>query len=179
MNTFGLGAVLYQSQDNGTDCVTAYSSCTLSKAERKYDTHKLEFLMLKWSISERSHEYLYGGKFEVFTDNNLLAYVLTTAKLDTIGQWWLADLANYHFNIHYHSGRQNVDADALSQIKLEGDKSITILKEDTIKAIIDIGSTGDRTILEAYSGSIQIPDMIPTQYMKEAVEKEMVTVCGQ
>ena len=31
--------------------------------------HKLEFLALKWSPTERFHEYLYGGHFEVYTDN--------------------------------------------------------------------------------------------------------------
>ena len=60
----GLGAVLYQKQDDGMDHVIAYASQTLSKSERNYDTHKLEFLALKWSITERFHEYLYGGHFK-------------------------------------------------------------------------------------------------------------------
>ena len=68
----GLGPVLYQKQDDGTDHVIAYASQTLSKSERNYDAHKFEFLALKWSITERFHKYLYGGHFEVYTDNNLL-----------------------------------------------------------------------------------------------------------
>ena len=43
----GFGAVLYQKQDNGTDCVIAYASRTLPKSEKNYDAHKLEFLALK------------------------------------------------------------------------------------------------------------------------------------
>ena len=66
----GLGAVLYQKQDDGTDCVIAYASWTLSKSERNYDAHKLEFVALKWSVTERFHEYSYGGHFEVYMDNN-------------------------------------------------------------------------------------------------------------
>ena len=54
--------------------------------------------------------------FEVYTDNNPLTYVLTTAKLDATGQRWIANLANYNFKIHYRSGKSNIDADALSQI---------------------------------------------------------------
>ena len=81
-----LGAVLYQKQDGGTDHVIAYSSQTLSNSERNYDAHKLEFLALKWSVMERFHEYLYGGHFEVYMVNNLLTYILTTAKLDATGQ---------------------------------------------------------------------------------------------
>ena len=66
----GLGSVLYQKQDDGTDSVIVYTSCSLSKSEKNYDTHKLEFLAMKWSVTERFHEYLYGGHFEVYTDNS-------------------------------------------------------------------------------------------------------------
>ena len=44
----GLGVVLYQKQDDGTYCVMAYARRTLSKSERNYDAHKLEFLALQW-----------------------------------------------------------------------------------------------------------------------------------
>ena len=64
----------------------AYASHSLNKAEHRYDTHKLEFLALKWAITDRFHEYLYGGEFEVFTDNNPLTYIMTSAKLDDTGQ---------------------------------------------------------------------------------------------
>ena len=46
----GLGAVLYQKQDDGTTRVIAYASRTLSKSEKNYDAHKLEFLALKWAV---------------------------------------------------------------------------------------------------------------------------------
>ena len=93
----GLGAVLYQKEDGGADFVIAYASWTLSKSERNYDAHKLEFLALKWSVTERFHEYLSGGHFEVYTDNNPLTYILTTTKLDATGQRWVASLTNYNF----------------------------------------------------------------------------------
>ena len=79
----------------------------------------MEFLALKWSITERFHEYLYGGHFEVYTDNNPLTYILTTAKLDATGQRWVASLANYNFKIFYKSGKLNVEADALLHIPWE------------------------------------------------------------
>ena len=39
----GLGAILYQKQDDGIDSVIAYVSRTLSKSEQNYDAHKVEF----------------------------------------------------------------------------------------------------------------------------------------
>ena len=115
----GLGAVLYQKQDDGTDHVIAYASQTLLKSERNYDAHKLEFLALKWSVTEKFHEYLYGRHFEVYMDNNLLTYILITARLDAKGQRWVASLANYNFKIFYRSGTLNEEADALSRILWE------------------------------------------------------------
>ena len=73
-------------------------------------------MALKWAITDRFHEYLYGGEFDVFTDNNPLTYVLMTAKLDVTGQHWVAALALYNFKIYYRSGKLNVNADALSRI---------------------------------------------------------------
>ena len=43
----GLGAVLYQTHDNGMDVVITYASRGLTKAESHYPAHKLEFLTLK------------------------------------------------------------------------------------------------------------------------------------
>ena len=78
-----------------------YASRTLSKSEKNYDAHKLEFLTLKWVITDKFHEYLYTGNFEVFTDNNPLTYLLTMAKLDATGQRWVVSLTNYDSKLYY------------------------------------------------------------------------------
>ena len=136
----GLGAVLYQDQDDGTIRVIAYASRNLTKSEKRYHSSKLEFLALKWSICERFHEYLYGGKFQVYTDNNPLMYILTTAKLDATGQWWVASLANYDFTIYYCSDKQNIEADALSRIQWQHEDEVQV------KAILARGFNADTTI---------------------------------
>ncbi|RXN05331.1 Retrovirus-related Pol polyprotein from transposon 412 [Labeo rohita] len=110
----GLGAALYQEQE-GKLRVIAYASRGLSKSERNYPTHKLEYLALKWAVCEKFSDYLYGTEFTVLTDNNPLTYVLTTAKLDAAGHRWLAQLSTYRFNIKYRAGSANKDADGLSR----------------------------------------------------------------
>ena len=80
----GLGAVLYQRQD-GKMRVIGYGSRALFAAEKNYHLHsgKLEFLALKWAVCEHFREHLYySPHFTIYTDNNPLTYVLTTAKLN-------------------------------------------------------------------------------------------------
>ena len=80
----GHGAVLYQVQE-GKQRVIAYASQSLTRSERNYPVHKLEFLAVKWATTDKFHEYLYGSQFQVYMDNNPFTYVLTMAKLDATG----------------------------------------------------------------------------------------------
>ena len=152
----GLGAVLYQKQDDGTMRVIAYASRTLSKSEKNYDAHKLEFLALKWGISNRFHEYFYGGNFEVFTDKNPCTYLLTTAELDATGQKWVVSLTSYNFKLHYKSGKLNVKADALSRIPWEQEEELCTLDTIAVKAIISRGYNGDSSIPEIPPGTMSV-----------------------
>ena len=167
-STDGLGAVLYQKQD-GKQRVIAYASRSVSKAESNYPAHKLEFLALKWAVCEKFHEYLYGTKpFEVFTDNNPLTYVLTSAKLDACGQRWVAKLANYNFSIKYRCGVSNTEADALSRIKWPEALSEMIdtdngcMDTHVINAILT-GAVTKSSLIESVSYS---SDVIPTELDK-------------
>ena len=111
----GLGAVLYQ-QQNDILRVIAYGSRTLTTAEKNYHLHsgKLEFLALKWAICEQFRDYLYyAPSFVVFTDNNPLTYVLSSAKLNATGLRWVRELADFTFTIRYRPGKANADADTL------------------------------------------------------------------
>lgn len=110
----GIGAVLYQLQDN-CKRVIAYASRGLTKSDRNYPVHKLEFLALKWAVTEKFSDYLYGTTFDVITDNNPLTYVPSSAKLDATSQIWVASLATYNFSIYYRSGKSNSDADSMSR----------------------------------------------------------------
>ncbi len=113
-STVGIGAALYQEHEGQLKPI-AYASRGLSRSEVNYPAHKLEFLALKWAVTEKFSAYLYGAHFTVLTDNNPLTYVLTSAKLDATGHRWLATLANYDFNIQYRPGKSNIDADSLSR----------------------------------------------------------------
>ena len=131
-STTGLVAVLYQHQD-GQDRVVSYASRSLKPLEKNYPAHKLELIALKWSVTEKFNDYLYGTNFEVFADNNPLTYVFTTAKLDATGHRWLAELSNYNFSLTYRSGKRNAYADGLS--RLTKTAAATSVFPDVLKAI--------------------------------------------
>lgn len=104
----GLGAVLSQEQNN-KERVIAYASRSLSPTERNdqnYSSFKLELLGLKWAATEKFKDYLWGATFTVYTDNNPLVH-LDTAKLGATEQRWVAQLANYTFDIKYRPGSNN------------------------------------------------------------------------
>ena len=65
----GLGAVLSQKQEDGQYHLVAYGSWALPTHEKNYHSTKLEFLALKWAITELFKEYLLYQPFLVKTDN--------------------------------------------------------------------------------------------------------------
>ena len=120
----GLGAVLYQKQDTGKQGVVAFASRTLTPAEKNYHMHsgKLEFLALKWAISDRFRDYLLNAKeFSVYSDSNPLQYIFTCPKLDATRLRWVSELAGFNFKVYFKPGFRNGDADGLSRMPLDFD----------------------------------------------------------
>ncbi|XP_062380954.1 uncharacterized protein LOC134069109 [Sardina pilchardus] len=112
----GLGAVLAQVQ-GGKERVIAYASRGLHDTEKNdnnYSAFKLELLALKWAITEKLKDYLWGMKFIVFTDHRPLLH-LKTASLGAVEQRWAGQLACYDFTLHHKPGREHLNADALSR----------------------------------------------------------------
>ena len=112
----GLGAILYQKQE-GKRVVISYASRKLNRHERNmenYSSMKLELLGLKWAVTDKFKDYLYGSHFTVYTDNSALSQ-LRTSKLASTEARWLGMLANYNFDIKFKPGKKNLAADALSR----------------------------------------------------------------
>ena len=81
----GLGAVLSQNQADGWFHPVAYGSWALKANKKNYHSTKLEFLALKWAVTEHFKEYLLYQTFLVKTDNNPLTYIMTTPNLESTG----------------------------------------------------------------------------------------------
>ncbi len=55
----------------------------------------------------------------MYTDNNPLTYVMSTAKLNAVGHRWVGELSDFQFDIKYRPGKVNIDADTLSRLPLD------------------------------------------------------------
>src|SRR3954468_15227891 len=79
-----------------------------------YPTHDLELGSVVFALKSWRH-YLYGDDFVVFSDHNSLGYIFTQKDLNMRQRRWLEYLADYTSTMHYHPGKANVVADALSR----------------------------------------------------------------
>ena len=99
-------------RQQGVERVVAYASRSLHPAERndsRYSSFKLELLAMKWPLSKKFKDYLWGAKVNVVTDNNPLVH-LQTAKLGAVEQRWVAQLANYDYQIRYRPVKEHTNA---------------------------------------------------------------------
>ena len=146
-----LWAILYQDQPDGKEKPISFASRSLNKAESNYPVHKLEFLALKWAITKRFHEYLYRNDFTVYTNNNPLTYILTTAKLDATSHRWVAALVAYNFTLNYRPGKANIDADPLSRIPWN---KAQMVEPETVGHLLGNVISKVGCVIECYKGHI-------------------------
>ncbi|WVZ58140.1 hypothetical protein U9M48_008443 [Paspalum notatum var. saurae] len=105
----GLGCVLMQEGR-----VVAYASRQLRKHEANYPTHDLELAAVVHALKIWRH-YLLGNTCHIYTDHKSLKYILTQPELNMRQRRWLELIKDYDLEIHYHPGKANVVADALSR----------------------------------------------------------------
>ena len=125
VSKYGLGAILQQVQEDGRYHPVAYVSRALRGSEANYHSSKLEFLALKWAVTQQFKEYLMYQPFTVRTDNNPLTYVLMTPNLDATGHHWVSALAGFNFKLEYLCGTDNQVADVLSRMENRLDDEAT------------------------------------------------------
>ena len=136
----GLGVVLSQKQSDGPYHPVTFGSYSLTPSEKNYHSSKLEFLVLKWSITEHFKEYLAYLPFVVQTDNNLLIYMLTMPNLDATGHRWVGVLASFQFELEYQKGTDNGATDALSWVPISHSReTVQSLLEGVIVRVADRG----------------------------------------
>jgi len=104
----GIGCVLMQENR-----VIAYASRSLKRNEENYSTHDLELAAVVHALKIWRY-YLIGTLCNIYTDHKSLKYLFTQADLNMRQRRWLELIKDYELEVHYHPGKANVVADALS-----------------------------------------------------------------
>jgi hypothetical protein len=184
----GLGCVLMQEGH-----VITYASRQLQKHELNYPTHDLELAAVVHTLKIWRH-YIMGTKCQVYTDHKSLKYIFTQKDLNLRQHRWLELIKDYDVEIHYHPGKANLVADALSQKEhvhsavvaqlpneivedfrrlnlgiVAHTEGVTIEVESTLEQEIRKGQIGDAKIQE-------IKDLITEGRGLEFMEDEQGTV---
>jgi hypothetical protein len=94
--------------------VIAYASRALRPHEKNYPTHDLELAAVVHALKMWRH-YLMGTRCNIFTDHKSLKYIFTQSDLNMRQRRWLELIKDYDLEVHYHPGKANVVADALSR----------------------------------------------------------------
>jgi hypothetical protein len=105
----GLGCVLMQEGR-----VIAYASRQLHQHVEHYPTHDLELAAVVHALKIWRH-YLLGNICHIYTYHKSLKYIFTQSELNMRQRRWLELIKDYELEIHYHPGKANVVADALSR----------------------------------------------------------------
>ena len=74
----------------------------------------MELMAVVFTLKIWRH-YLCGEQFEVFSDHKNLKYIFTQRDLNMRQRRWVEFLEDYDFTLHYHLGKANAVADALSR----------------------------------------------------------------
>jgi hypothetical protein len=123
-----LGCVLMQ--DNR---VIAYASRALRPHEQNYPTHDLELAAVVHALKIWRH-YLMGAHCNIYTDFNMRQ------------RRWLELIKDYDSEVHYHPGKANVVADALSRKAqcncMNMDARITTLCDELCKLNLKVVASG-------------------------------------
>ncbi|MEL7520689.1 MAG: RNase H-like domain-containing protein, partial [Cyanobacteria bacterium J06553_1] len=108
-----VGAVLTQ-REGSTGRVIGYFSKKLSPTETRYSATDKEALGVLLACRQFDH-FLWGGKFDIFTDHQPLTSVFVRKTKSPRMARWSVEMREYNYKIHYIKGKDNVVADALSR----------------------------------------------------------------
>ncbi|CAC5370700.1 unnamed protein product [Mytilus coruscus] len=122
--------------DDGSDKPIAYTSRTLTSAEKNYSVLEKESLVIIFGI-KKFHQYLYGHPVTILTDHKSLIGLFREDKpIPTMAasriQRWALTLAAYEYTIVYKEGSLNGNADGLSRLSLKTNIEKTPTPGDTI-----------------------------------------------
>ena len=147
----GLGAILSQKQEDGSERPVAFGSKSLNATEQRYGQVEREALAVLFGC-EHFHFFLYDKPFTINTDHKPLLKILSNNSSPPPRiQKWMLRLQAYVFKLVHKPGKDN-PADYLSRspspvlFRIEPDDAyIRLLVQDTIPTSVSMDSIRNHT----------------------------------
>jgi hypothetical protein len=173
--------------------VVAYVSRQLWKHVLNYPIHDLELAVVVHALKIWRH-YIMGTKCQVYTDHKSLKYIFTQKDLNLRQRRWLELIKDYDLEIHYHPGKANLVADALSRKEHVHSTIVAQLPDEIVEdfrklnlgivahtegVIIDVEPTLEQEIHKGQIGDAKIQetkDLITEGRGPEFTEDEQGTI---
>jgi len=165
----GLGGVLMQDRQ-----VVAYASRQLKVHEKNYPNHDLELAAVVYVLKIWRH-YLYGSKFDVFSDHKSLKYLFDHKELNMRQRRWLEYLKDFDFQLSYYPGKANVVADALS-IKMLHMSALMVKELELIEQFRDLSVVSELTPEGVRLGMLKLTSNI-LEEIKNGQKEDLQLVC--
>jgi len=137
--------------------VIAYASRRLKKHEVNYPTHDLELDAVVHALKFWRH-YLLGNKVHIYTGHKSLKYIFTRSELNMRQRRWLELIKDYNLEVHYHPGKANVVADALSRKSHRAnEESLPFNHSEVLANIALVSNFLEQIIFEQRQDTSEIP----------------------
>lgn len=117
---YGVGAVLSHIYPDGSEHPIQYASQTLNSTQQNYTQVDKEAYAIVYGV-KKFHQYLYGRKFVLVTDNKPVTQIFSPDKgLPTLSalrmQHYAVFLESFDFEIRYRASKQHANADGMSRL---------------------------------------------------------------
>lgn len=114
----GVGAVLFQKDENDGEHPIEYFSKKLNTAQRNYSTTEKECLAVVLAI-EKFRQYIELMDFTVITDHSSLRWLMKQQDLNGRLARWSLKLQGFKFDIEHRKGIKNIVPDMLSRLEMD------------------------------------------------------------
>ncbi|GJS44112.1 putative reverse transcriptase domain-containing protein [Tanacetum coccineum] len=119
--------------------------------EKNYTTHDLELGAVVFALKIWRH-YLYGTKSVIYTYHKSLQHIFSQKELNMRQRRWIELFSDYDCEIHYHPGKANVVADALSRKERVKPKRVRAINMTLHSSIKDKILKAQKEAMDEYAG---------------------------